>query len=161
MGDQNSVRELLSNGGPFSPRSPEGQTALHVCIRYNDRAIAGLLLKYNLSAINIKNKDGLSPIQLAMREQSWSLASLLVEQGCSMEGFPAMLFEAVGQHIGVFSGIRPVIQALAKRFSNDPIPFSLVHRAIEENNLKCLALLLEEGFDANTPEAETGKLSCL
>jgi len=160
-GDQNAVRELLSNGGPLTPRSPDGQTALHVCIQYSDREVAAVLLNYNSSAIDITNMDGLTPIKMAMQKQSWSLASLLVERGCSMEDFPAMLFDAVRQHIGEFSGIRPVFSALAKRFDNHPDPFSLVHLAIQKDNLKCLALLLEEGFDANIPEAETGKISCL
>ena len=131
-GDQNAVRELLLSGGPSTPRSPDGQTALHVCIEYNDWAIAELLLNYNSSTINITNMDGLTPIRMAMQKQSWSLASLLVEQGCSMEDFPLMLFEAVRQHTGDFSGIRPVIHALAKRFSNNPDPFPLVHLAIEK-----------------------------
>ena len=145
----------------MTPRSPDGQTALHVCIGYNDRAIAELLLNYNSSTVNITNMDGVTPIQMAMQKQPWSLASLLVEQGCSMEDFPAMLFEAVRQHTGDFTGIRPVIHALAMRFSNNPDPFPLVNLAMQKDNLKCLALLLEEGFDANTPEAETGKISCL
>jgi ankyrin repeat protein len=155
------VRKILSSGGPLTPRSPNGQTALHVCIGYNDRETAELLLDNSSSIIDMKNMDDLTPIQMAMQKQSWSVASLLVEQGCSTTDFSTFLFKALRQHTGDFSSIRPVIQALAKRFSNKPEKFPLVHLAIQRNNLKCLALLLEGGFDANTPEFETSRIAYL
>ena len=162
QGNHDEIRELLSLGYSLSQRSREGQTALHLCVIFDDTPTAELLLDHDARIINTKNIDSLTPLALAIQKQSWHMASLLIERGCSLESFASTVFDWLPLELKTnLVSVRPVIHALAVRFGDREDKFSLVHRAIDKNELACLALFLEEGFDANGPEGETGmSLDC-
>ncbi|KAH6686568.1 hypothetical protein VD0002_g642 [Verticillium dahliae] len=97
-GDRAAVEYVLSQDAGLNRRSPEGQTVLHICVSYDDRETADILIKHEPSIINRKNSRSETPFQFALREQSWNVAGLLIERGCSMGQFATEFFTWLPQH---------------------------------------------------------------
>ncbi|PNH34748.1 hypothetical protein BJF96_g1976 [Verticillium dahliae] len=107
-GDRAAVEYVLSQDAGLNRRSPEGQTVLHICVSYDDRETADILIKHEPSIINRKNSRSETPFQFALREQSWNVAGLLIERGCSMGQFATEFFTWLPQHVtDLDSGLNP------------------------------------------------------
>ena len=149
-GDKVAVKNMLTRGASIMERSPDGLTALHYCALYDDRQIADLLLEHNAS-MNAKTNERLTPFDVAINEQSWNVASLLIENGCALGNFTTNIFKLLKESEDT-SIWRPVVRALAQRFNRSQDGSQMLHRALELHDSKALTLFLDEGFDPNASD---------
>ncbi|RBQ78384.1 hypothetical protein VDGD_04100 [Verticillium dahliae] len=155
-GDRAAVEYVLSQDAGLNQRSPEGQTVLHICVSYDDRETADILIKHEPSIINRKNSRSETPFQFALREQSWNVAGLLIERGCSMGQFATEFFTWLPQHVTDLDSVQPVIRACSMRLGSGIGSTPLLHRAIERGDTRSLEILLQQGLNPDYPEADTG-----
>ncbi|PNH41873.1 hypothetical protein VD0004_g5329 [Verticillium dahliae] len=155
-GDRAAVEYVLSQDAGLNRRSPEGQTVLHICVSYDDRETADILIKHEPSIINRKNSRSETPFQFALREQSWNVAGLLIERGCSMGQFATEFFTWLPQHVTDLDSVQPVIRACSMRLGSGIGSTPLLHRAIERGDTRSLEILLQQGLNPDYPEADTG-----
>ncbi|KAI0004067.1 ankyrin repeat-containing domain protein [Xylariaceae sp. FL0662B] len=158
-GDLKGILQLISAGASMSERFPGGLTVLHHCAIYEERDIAQIALDHGAN-INAKDtRDRLTPFQLAMREQSWSVADLLVSRGCALTNFDGnMLFAFLRERSNDLPSIKNLAIGLASRMRDSLTGCDIVNQAVDTNDFQVLQLLLEEGFDPNMPEPETNIL---
>ncbi|KAI1074901.1 ankyrin repeat-containing domain protein [Whalleya microplaca] len=157
--DTKMVLQLISAGASVLERFPDGLTILHHCAIYEECDIAEIALNHGAN-INAKNtQDRLTPFQLAIRENSWSIANLLVGRGCALAGFDGnALFSFLREHSNDLPSIKALAIRLARRMRDSITGCDVVSQAVDVNDFKILQFLLEEGFDANMPEPETNIL---
>lgn len=79
LGRRDIIKYIVSaEGGDINHQDILGNTALHYAVMLNDCYIADLLA-YNHADINIKNKDGLSPVNLARNSGNSSMVKFLLK----------------------------------------------------------------------------------
>jgi len=73
----NVVKLLLDNGFDVNARvTKNGNTPLHYAVAYNNPAAVKLLLQYNANR-NIRNLEGLTPLEKARKEEKTEIIKLL------------------------------------------------------------------------------------
>lgn len=152
-GDRVTVTNMLSRGASIAERSPDGLTALHYCALYDDKQMADLLLDHDAS-MNAKSNERLTPFDLAIKEHSWNVASLLIERNCALGSLTGNIFKLMRESEDS-SMWRPVLRSLAQRFNNSQSAPQLLHRSIELHDTQALTMLLDEGFDPNISDEGT------
>ncbi|KAI4870963.1 ankyrin repeat-containing domain protein [Hypoxylon rubiginosum] len=156
IGDLKRVLELASTGASFLERYDNGLTILHHCALYNEPQIAAIALDHGA---NINSKDiqeRLTPFQLAMREESWNVAELLITRGCTLGGFDdEQLLGFLRHHSGDLASPKDVIKGLNERLRNSVNGHNIVSKLVDRNDIQTLQLLLEAGFSPNEAEQKT------
>lgn len=157
-GDKIAVRNMLEKGAPVTERSPNGFTALHFCALYDDGPIAALLLHHGAS-VDAKNNERLTAFDLAIKENSLAVASILIERGSLLGDFTESMFGLLRSAEDI-SRWTPVLKALGRRFKDkdDSPPF--LNRALELHDPRLLSLFLAEGFDPNASEGGYKPIHC-
>jgi len=79
LGRHDIIKHIVPvEGGDINQQDVLGNTALHYAVMLNDCVIADLLA-YNHADINIKNNDGLSPVNIAKNSGNSTLYKLLLK----------------------------------------------------------------------------------
>ncbi|KAI1633095.1 ankyrin repeat-containing domain protein [Biscogniauxia mediterranea] len=158
-GNSKRVQSLLSAGASLTDRYDNGMTILHHCALYDEREIATIFLDHG-GNINAKDgQDHITPFQLAIREQSWGVAELLVSRGCALGGMDSeRLLCLLREHARDISSIKPFLGTLKDRMKIGQYGHDVVSEATDMNDFRSLEHLLEAGFDPNTPEKLTNIL---
>lgn len=149
--DKAAVIELLSNGARVTERAAGGETALHVCAKYDDYDIAEVLIEHG-AALDMKNDDRLTALDVCLREHSQKVAALLIEKGCTLGNFSARVLDAMQDAGDDDSKLDLVLEAVMKRFERAGGGPQLLHVALERDDSNALAKFLELGFDPNISE---------
>ena len=74
-GDAEGVRNAIARGGIVWATYPGGNTLLHRNAKQGNTEIAAILLSHGLS-LSARNREGLSPLDLAIRHNHSSLARM-------------------------------------------------------------------------------------
>ncbi|KAI1380236.1 ankyrin repeat-containing domain protein [Hypoxylon crocopeplum] len=155
-GNSNRVLELAVKGASFTDRYSNGLTMLHHCALYDEPQIATIALDHGANINSKDTKERLTSFQLAMREESWSVAQLLVGRGCSLGGFNSeQLLGLLRKHSGDLSSMKDLVKTLSERLNNSESDHDIVSEAVDKNDFRALQLLLEAGFDPNIEEPQT------
>ncbi|GKT84123.1 hypothetical protein Ct61P_01973 [Colletotrichum tofieldiae] len=150
--DAEKVSELLSLGVLKLDKSLQARTILHRCALYDAKEAASVILKSG-APIDAKDLDRRTPLTICLQEQSWGVAALLVDRGCSLKPLTSNFFDLLDPED--MPSVRPVLRAIADRVrKSEDGPF-FVHQVVEKNETRLLSLMLEEGFDANVSEYGT------
>ncbi|KAI9703014.1 MAG: hypothetical protein M1820_006005 [Bogoriella megaspora] len=144
-GNKRLISELVVNPDACLERSLEGQTALHICADFDDRATASLLLEKGAD-MNVKDSRKRTPFDLAVNESSVEVASLLIACGCRLGDFTSRLPDLFKDGDDR-EALRPIIHALAERFRGSTTGPFVLHTAIQRQQLPFIRALIEEGFD--------------
>ncbi|KAI5926510.1 ankyrin repeat-containing domain protein [Camillea tinctor] len=158
-GNSKQVQNLLSAGASLTDRYDNGMTILHHCAMYDERDIATMFLDHG-GKINVKDgQDHITPFQLAIREQSWSVAELLVSRGCALGGMDGkQLLNLLREHARDISSLKPLLATLKDRVKIGEYCHDATSEAADMNDFQSLQFLLEAGFDPNIPERLTNIL---
>lgn len=104
----------------------------------------------------------MTPFQLAMREESWNVAELLITRGCTLGGFDdEQLLGFLRHHSGDLASPKDVIKGLNERLRNSVNGHNIVSKLVDRNDIQTLQLLLEAGFSPNEAEQKTSKMEML
>lgn len=150
-GDKAAVIDLLSKGARVSERAAGGATALHICAKYDDLGIAEVLIQHG-AALDMKNDERLTPLDVCMQEHSQDVAILLIEKGCRMGNFSSRVLDVLQEAEEDDCRMDAVLEAVAKRYENTGGGPQLLHVALEREDSIALAKFLELGFDPNISE---------
>ena len=120
---------------------------MHICALYDYPAIAKLFLDHKAN-INAKNKDGRTPLDVAIANHSVFTASLLISRDCQLGTLTKNIFTIINDADDV-NLWRPVLKIITKMFNSMEHAPPLLHRALENGDSQAVALLLEESFDPN------------
>ncbi|KAI0382243.1 ankyrin repeat-containing domain protein [Hypomontagnella monticulosa] len=155
-GDSARVLALASEGASFASQFDNGLTILHHCAIYNKPQIASIALDHDANINSKDTHERLTPFQLAMREESWGVAEILVSRGCAIGNFNGeQLLKLLREHSGDLSSIQNLLKLLSERLKNSGNNHDIVAEVVEKNEFRMLQLLLEAGFDPNTAEPQT------
>lgn len=159
VGDLRRVAELASAGASFSGRYDNGLTILHHCALYDESQIALVALDHGANINSKDTRERLTPFQLAMREESWGVANLLLDRGCALGGFNGeQLLSLLKDHSNELESVKGLVKSLNKRLRNSAYSHDLVSNVVDGNDFRTLQLLLEAGFSPNEGEPQTSKL---
>ncbi|KAI1776979.1 ankyrin repeat-containing domain protein [Hypoxylon cercidicola] len=159
MGDSRRVLELASAGASFSGRYENGLTILHHCALYDESQIAAIALDHGANINSKDTQERLTPFQLAMREESWSVADLLLSRGCALGSFDGeQLLGFLRDHSSDLTPVKDLIKGLNKRLQNSTNSYDIVSEVVDKNDFRMLQLLLEAGFNPNAGEPQTNIL---
>lgn len=112
--------------------------------------IAEVLLDHGIP-INVKNDERVTAFELAVKEQSWDVAALLLERGCMLGKFTDAVFTFLREEDDI-SSARVFLSVLAWRLNASENGPCLIHMVLEKTDSRALKVLLEEGFDPNAKE---------
>ncbi len=83
------VKALLKEGFSLNTCGKDGNTLLHVAIAHNSQDVLKVLLpfcsKENPTALDKKNKHGLTPVEVAVAESNFELLRMLIAAGREQE----------------------------------------------------------------------------
>ena len=81
------VQKLLIRGADANIQDVDGNTPLHKSVLCKNVEVFKLLIEHNRISFEIRNKDGLTPLALALRclSSNDTFASSLVQKGCSVD----------------------------------------------------------------------------
>jgi ankyrin repeat protein len=145
-GNMQQVKALLSLGESPDLRLPDGRTALHFCVVYDDASTAEILIKSGAN-VNIRDGNQRSPLSLAINVESFGLAALLMRKGATVDSSVPVLLDAIRTSEGS-AGVADFLGALRERLDDSEGPY-LVHEAIDYETDETMAVLLSAGFDPN------------
>ncbi|KAF2101689.1 ankyrin [Rhizodiscina lignyota] len=135
-----------------SERTPEGLSALHVCVELNDCATTELLLKHGMN-MNLRDKRRRTPFMLAIDLHSVEVACLLIERGCALGTFTTDAPEGLKtEEYG--DDYHRMLTSLSTRLKGSARGPFLLHRAIQQGQTHYLKVLVDAGFDVNERDEE-------
>lgn len=145
--DKDLVMQLITQGASLGLRSEEGYTLLHFCSIYNDEQMAELLISHGA---DINTKDNLlrSPYQVAVESESMGVATLLVQNGCSIGSSIDDALE-LARRSDQIPGFPGLLKSLATRLNSQPQRLFPLQQAIANDEVTVLEQLCEAGFDTN------------
>lgn len=78
FGEPNIVAFLLANGADVDAQDNQGMTPLHNAVLYPEHEVVKLLLRETSAGVGVKNKAGLTPLDIA-KENGWGSIIALIE----------------------------------------------------------------------------------
>ncbi|ETS85703.1 hypothetical protein PFICI_03728 [Pestalotiopsis fici W106-1] len=145
--DKDLVMQLITQGASLGQRSEEGYTLLHFCSIYNDEQMAELLISHGAD-INTKDNRLRSPYQVAVESESMGVATLLVQNGCSIGSSIDDALE-LARRSDQIPGFPGMLKTLATRLNAQPQRIFPLQKAIANDEVTVLEQLCEAGFDTN------------
>lgn len=145
--DKNIVMQLITQGASLGQRSEEGYTLLHFCSIYNDEQMAELLISHGAD-INTKDNRLQSPYQVAIQCESMGVATLLVQNGCSIGSSIDDALE-LARRSDQIPGFPNLLKSLATRLNSQSQRLFPLQQAIANDEVTVLEQLCEAGFDTN------------
>ena len=105
-----AVRRLLAQQAPVNARQPDGATALHWAVHWNDLAVVELLLRAGADG-GTANDYGVTPLSLACTNGNLAVASRLLESGADPNAASPVTGETVLM-TAARTGVAAVVAAL-------------------------------------------------
>jgi ankyrin repeat protein len=153
-GRPEAVMTLLANGADPRASDAEGNTPLHHAARSSDPGVAALL-RDAAADLDVRNRDGITPLGVACAGANWRLARFLLERGAKAEvdgGTPALLPAAGGDEDDA-AGVQLLLKHKARIDARDARGRSALHEAARAGHVDILAALIDAGADVHARDA--------
>ncbi|XP_066256819.1 ankyrin-2-like isoform X1 [Euwallacea similis] len=149
--DLNKVKALVIAGRSANINDNHGNTPLHVAVINNLPEIADFLLTCDDVNVNCKNFYGETALFLAGKRGYLNLVEILIKADCDVN-LPT-LEDMTPLHISVKYPkiVEKLIVSGAEMDATDYSGETVLHEAINEQNLETLCMLLYYGADPNIP----------
>jgi ankyrin repeat protein len=154
-GRPEAVMTLLANGADPRACDAEGNTPLHHAARSSDPGVAALL-RDAAAGLDVRNRDGITPLGVACAVGNWRLARFLLERGARTElegGTPALLPAAAGEEDDA-AGVLLLLKHKARIDARDARGRSALHEAAHAGHVEILGALLAAGADVHARDAD-------
>ncbi|WP_242101847.1 ankyrin repeat domain-containing protein [Lysobacter sp. M2-1] len=153
-GRPEAVMTLLTNGADPRAADGEGNTPLHHAARSSDPGVAALL-RDAAAELDVRNRDGVTPLGIACAAGNWRLARFLLERGAKAEidGASPALLSAAGSEEDDAAGVLLLLKHKARIDARDARGRSALHEAAQAGHVEIMAALLAAGADVHASDA--------
>ena len=147
LGKKYDVAALLVDAGA-KLEDFAGMNLLIVAAHYNQLDFAKSLLKRGMN-LNIIDANGKTPLTLAIQQDNYNIATLLVDAGAKLENYANINLLIVAAHYNQLDFAKSLLKRRADLNINSELLKTAFEMALGQNHYDLAALLLDAGADVD------------
>lgn len=147
-----ALTKLLDSGASPNTIDTNGYNSLHLSVYMRSYKMCSIIIKYNID-INSRINSGETALHIACNLQLVDIVKLLILNGINVN-IQDFDHEFTALHYCVNLNNKELVSILLKNGADpniqDIVGNTVIHMAISENNLECLAMIVEDKSDRKT-----------
>ncbi|XP_039266848.2 protein TANC2-like isoform X1 [Styela clava] len=159
-GNRRLLEYLLDHPDPALHCDPDsvdpnrGESSLTAAASRGKVAICEYLIRERHASIELRNKDGMTPLMCAVKQNQWETTELILSMGAALEGADyagrtPLVIAASGGNVGI---AELLLSRGANVHSVDKEGLTALGWAASKGQLHCVRSLIERGSDVRHPD---------